>query len=259
MIIQACKLGFNPFSTATSDIPWLQQKHDPEVQQKVILLYNMFQTTNNLGFELNHYIVHALLIKQQGKLEKVRTVLRKNGFLMRPTEEITELVEKQKEQLENCKKDAYESRQLGRQFEEKAKELGSQVYEALQIGDNEKAEDLRALRKEYKKKGREEREYAVKKIKWRYNQKYMQSVLVDLHGLHVEEAIEWMEQIHFIQLQKLFIFPGAQCTQVVTGKGVHSKDFMPKVKTAVIQWASEKNLVVIEHEGSLDIFYSPQN
>ncbi len=60
---------------------------------------------------------------------------------------------------------------------------------------------------------------------------------IDLHGLHVTEAIEYAKK-HVLACRQR----GMKQTVLITGRGNRSKDGLAKLKPAVEEWLMEENL-----------------
>ena len=75
---------------------------------------------------------------------------------------------------------------------------------------------------------------------------------IDLHGLFVNEAIDYFKKTITIKMKN----DNFQSIRVIVGKGLHSKD-KPKIKYAITNFAAENKLQVFEepeNEGCLIIF-----
>lgn len=86
----------------------------------------------------------------------------------------------------------------------------------------------------YKKESERANESAAKEIFKLKNQQHQQN-LIDLHGLLPSEAIAFLSQ-------RIETIKGVQELIVITGKGLHSKNGIAKVKPAVERFAIARNI-----------------
>lgn len=78
--------------------------------------------------------------------------------------------------------------------------------------------------------------------------------VVDLHGLYVAEAVTMVSLV----LQRLaWMCHGQWNFTIITGKGLHSPDGIPRIKPAVMEWLKYHNIgynVMEDNEGRLVVW-----
>lgn len=76
---------------------------------------------------------------------------------------------------------------------------------------------------------------------------------MDLHGLHVKDAIEILEE----RIQELRKKREKQTLCVITGAGIHSDEKGPKIKPAVKEYLQTHSIKFEENDGngSLTVHY----
>ncbi|KAL0032695.1 hypothetical protein WJX79_003892 [Trebouxia sp. C0005] len=108
---------------------------------------------------------------------------------------------------------------------------------AFEKGNREAAQELTGKGKEHAHLAKEARQRANQAAYDSCNVSVTNRFKVDLHGLHVEEALQVLEQ-HLLSLGGLGC-PGGILLQVITGIGKHSTNGRPKILPAVIRYLSD--------------------
>lgn len=79
--------------------------------------------------------------------------------------------------------------------------------------------------------------------------------MVDLHGLRVGAALSILDsRLEAIKQQMPRTGTRSQHVEIVTGKGLHSFNRVPKIKPAVVKYLNEKNYSFRENEGTLTVY-----
>ncbi|EPZ35771.1 Smr-domain-containing protein [Rozella allomycis CSF55] len=134
--------------------------------------------------------------------------------------------------------DPDELRLKARLLKEQAMEYGRESQVAYLRGDKSTAHSLSVQKKELYKKANDMNSKAMKKYIETNNQDNSKTVL-DLHGLHVHEAIETLEKrvsklCSKAKVDDLYLY-------VITGKGNNSANGIVKLRPAVLDWAERNN------------------
>ena len=130
-------------------------------------------------------------------------------------------------------------------------QLDSQAKHAAERGDYQMATDLNRraneLRQEYYKASKNcATRIAMRVNRGRGQLGFMQ---VDLHGLHLEEALEKVR----LGLDQLpLISPGGVVMRYITGRGAHSGEEGAKIKPAVIALLEQRGVHFAEGVGYID-------
>lgn len=130
---------------------------------------------------------------------------------------------------------------------------------AYEKGNREAAQELAGKGKEHAQLAKEARHRANQAAYDSCNLSVTNRFKVDLHGLHVEEALQVLEQ-HLLSLGGLGC-PGGVLLQVVTGVGKHSWNGRPKILPAVVRYLSDAGCRFSEavgNSGVLDVFIGGQ-
>lgn len=125
-----------------------------------------------------------------------------------------------------------------------AKEMGDAFTQAKiswEMGDKARAKELSNFGYQCKERIEIYNANAVKIIATKNNIE-KDSDEIDLHGLYVNEAIQFFKETLSIKMKD----KNFQSLKIIVGKGLHSKD-KPKLKEAVVNFANEHNLNVFEH------------
>jgi len=107
-------------------------------------------------------------------------------------------------------------------------------------GEKARAKEFSNLGYEYKEKMEIHNATAVKLIATKNNNE-KDSDEIDLHGLYVNEAIQYFKETLELKMRD----PNFQSLKVIVGKGLHSKD-KPKIKEAIVNFSNQNNLQVFE-------------
>ena len=144
---------------------------------------------------------------------------------------------------------------LNEKYREKSAQYGQLMKEAFEnsqkawkSGDKQKAKEYSDLGYEYREKMQTYNSYAVKIVASAKNIQ-RESDEIDLHGLYVEEALQFFTET----IKKKLYGKEIDTLKVITGKGLHSKDG-PKIKKNIIDFCLKNNLNVEEdktNEGCL--------
>jgi DNA-nicking Smr family endonuclease len=111
-------------------------------------------------------------------------------------------------------------------------------------GDKGKAKELSEIGYIFKQTMETHKANAIKLIATKNNNK-RDSDEIDLHGLNVNEAIEFFKET----LRLKFSEGNFESIKVIVGKGLHSKD-KPKLKQAIANYAANLGLQVFEQPGN---------
>ncbi|KAF6256254.1 hypothetical protein COO60DRAFT_1530230 [Scenedesmus sp. NREL 46B-D3] len=89
----------------------------------------------------------------------------------------------------------------------------------------------------------------AQRLSWSANNKAQQTWQVDLHGLGTSVALrKFVSQFSGLEAMASG-HPGGVLYQVITGKGKHSEDNVPKIKLGVMQYLMERGEAVMEETG----------
>ncbi|KAL0046380.1 hypothetical protein WJX82_010916 [Trebouxia sp. C0006] len=130
---------------------------------------------------------------------------------------------------------------------------------AFEKGDREAAHELTGRGKEHAHLAKEARQRANQAAYDSCNMSVTNRFKVDLHGLHVEEALQVLQQ-HLLSLGGLGC-PGGVLLQVITGIGKHSTNGRPKILPAVIRYLSDAGhrfSEAVGNSGIIDVFIGGQ-
>jgi len=130
-----------------------------------------------------------------------------------------------------------------RQLRMKAKEASEQSQYEYHHGSKSKAKTLSNEKNDLYQQMNQKNRQAAELIFEHYNQGRAQNV-IDLHGLYVEEALEYLQQ-------KVYDCRSNNISQltVITGKGNNSPQNIAKIKPKVEKFASENHLKMIPYDG----------
>ncbi len=160
------------------------------------------------------------------------------------------IIDKNTEEIYDLKKLNFEDeiqeecdfhRQTANNFAKEMVDFFSQSKILWEKGDKAKANELSNFGHQCKEKMDIHNSYAVKIIATKNNIE-RDSDEIDLHGLYVNEAIQFFKETLLIKMRD----ENFKSLKVIVGKGLHSKD-KPKLKAAVINFANVHNLKVFEH------------
>jgi DNA-nicking Smr family endonuclease len=89
----------------------------------------------------------------------------------------------------------------------------------------------------------------AQRLSWSANNKAQQAWQVDLHGLGTSVALrKFVSQFSGLEAMASG-HPGGVLYQVITGKGKHSEDNVPKIKLGVLQYLQERGDAVLQQTG----------
>jgi DNA-nicking Smr family endonuclease len=89
----------------------------------------------------------------------------------------------------------------------------------------------------------------AQRLSWSANNTAQQTWQVDLHGLGTSVALrKFVSQFSGLEAMASG-HPGGVLYQVITGKGKHSEDNVPKIKLGVLQYLEERAEAVMQETG----------
>lgn len=129
-----------------------------------------------------------------------------------------------------------------------------QAMEAYSKGHKDLARKLKLQGKDYSRQARLEHRRAAEAIFEERNSTIVNTFLADLHGMHVDEALERVHQylIEFnkIQLDKL---PSKKIIRFVTGRGKHSPDNVSRLSAALSHFFHQHGVHYSNGYGYFDV------
>ncbi|XP_053314358.1 NEDD4-binding protein 2 isoform X2 [Spea bombifrons] len=98
----------------------------------------------------------------------------------------------------------------------------------------------------YGEKVKEENHRAAVQIFQRTNEFLLPENILDLHGLHVDEAMKHFRQVLQEKMEEYKQNGGKSHLSVITGRGNHSQGGIPRIKLAVIDYLTNHNFRFLE-------------
>lgn len=117
-------------------------------------------------------------------------------------------------------------------------------------GDHDTANELRLRGHQYREQYDQEKRRASRRISKRVNAGTLPIITVDLHGLHVDEALRLVES----GLRSLpESIPGGVTVRYITGKGLHSAGGAPRIKPEVLRLLAERGVPHEQQGGIVEV------
>ena len=148
--------------------------------------------------------------------------------------------------------DGLELRLAMRREESLAKEFDQKSKEAARNLNFEEARKFWKISEIHRERKEEEKQKAEAAI-FEKNNKFRRFNVLDLHGLFVEEAIHRLKQ--FLAKHEML---RTRTVTVITGRGLHSRDGVPKIKPRIIDHIRNTvNCYYRENSGDIEIRMDP--
>ncbi|GBG73971.1 hypothetical protein CBR_g17683 [Chara braunii] len=138
-----------------------------------------------------------------------------------------------------------QQRAKSREYFSAMKARGQEAAAAFARGDYKTAQGFAEEAAMFKKLALQESNTASAKIFMVKNKAIRNTISIDLHQQHVDEALRYLE----LHLQLLSAIPSVEYLLLITGKGKHSQRKVAKIKPAVIEYLRKQGIPWSEQNG----------
>jgi DNA-nicking Smr family endonuclease len=148
-----------------------------------------------------------------------------------------------------------EARALANEAREKAGQMFREASKAYAKGQKEMAEQLTLEGHYWRQKARKEQKRGGHKIFAAKNAQIVNEHTIDLHGCHVEEALDQIDDtMHKLRT----LLPCTWSLEIITGKGLHSEGKVARLRPAVRGFLNDTGLTYHENAGGFVVRLPPE-
>ncbi|KAF2070514.1 hypothetical protein CYY_008162 [Polysphondylium violaceum] len=128
-----------------------------------------------------------------------------------------------------------------------------QAAQAYMRNKQAEAANLRSQGQKYEELMNQANEMACHQIFLSCNSRVSDTLKIDLHGLHVNEALEMANQVLSVHTNGEYDGESPSVITFITGRGSHSQGGVARIKPALKSFLKQYNIPYIENEGLIEV------